>query len=169
MAVLGDTGSLFKDLTAVAALERKDLVNAALADIGIALPTQTGVHEHLMNITQSRGLAVDIVFTVTAAVVSAGDHDLVGIIAQCPVRIIQGQSRFRKAHSRALLGTTEDHVLHLGAAEGLAALLAHDPKDRIGNIRFTGTVGADNGGDVIAKADQRLIRKGLKSLHFQTF
>ena len=63
--------------------------------------------------------------------------------------------------------SAEDHVLHLCAPEGLVALLAHDPEDGVGNIGFAGAVGANDGGDIIAKADQRFIRKGLKALHFQ--
>ena len=77
------------------------------------------------------------------------------------------QGGFGKAHGGTLLGASEDHVLHLCAPEGFGALLAHDPEDGIGNIGFTRAVGANDGGDVIAKADQGLVREGLKALQFQ--
>ena len=164
VAVLGDTCRFFEDFPAVGTFQGEDLVDSALADIGIALPAQAGVHEQLMDVPQAGGLLVDVIFAITGAVVAPGDHDLVGIVSQRPVRIVQGQSGFRKAHRRTLLGAAEDHVLHLGTAQGLAALLAHDPEDGIGNIRFTGAVGADDGSDVIAEPDQRFIREGLKAL-----
>ena len=50
VAELGDTGGFFKDLTALAALGRKDLVDLALTDDGITLPAQAGVHKQLRDI-----------------------------------------------------------------------------------------------------------------------
>ena len=66
--------------------------------------------------------------------IASGDHDLVSIIGQGPVFIIQGQGRLGKAQRLALLGAAKDHIFHLGDAERLAALLAHDPEDGVGNI-----------------------------------
>ena len=164
MAVFADARGLLEDLPAVAGFQGEDLVDAALADVGVALPAQARVHEHLVDVLEPRGLLVDIKFTVAGAVIPAGDHDLIGIVGQSPVRIVQGQSGLRKAHGLALLGAAEDDILHLGTPEGLAALLTHDPEDGVRDIRFAGAVGTDDGGDVIAKADQRLIREGLEAL-----
>ena len=96
-----------------------------------------------------------------------GDHDLVCVIHQRPVGIVQRQGCFRKAHSRPLLGAAEDHILHLGTPEGLAGLFTHNPEDRVGNIRFSGAVGAHDCGDVITEPDQGFVREGLETLHFQ--
>ena len=167
VAVLADARRLLEDLPAVAGFQGEDLVDAALADVTVALPAQARVHEQLMDVLQAGGLLVDIKFTVAGAVVPAGDHDLVGIIGQRPVGVVQSQGGLGKAHGLALLGAAEDDILHLGAPEGLAALLAHDPEDGVRDIRFAGAVGTDDGGDVIAKADQGLIREGLKALYFQ--
>ena len=169
VTVLGNTGGFLKDLTAVAALAGQNLVNTALTDVRIAFAAQTGIHKHFMDIAQTGRLPVNVIFAVTAAVVPAGDHDLVSIIGQRTVRIIQRQRCFRKTNRCALLGAAEDHILHFGAAKSLGALLAHDPKDRIGDIGFTGAVGTHDGSDIISEADNGLIRKGFESLHFQTF
>ena len=122
-----------------------------------------------MDIPQSGRLAVDIVFAVTAAVIPAGDHHFIGFIGKSTIRIIQCQGSFRKAHCTALLGAAENHIFHLGAAEGLGALLTHDPQKGIGNIGFTGAVGANNGSDITVKAHQRFIGEGLEALDFQRF
>ena len=87
-----------------------------------------------MDITQAGRLLIDVVLRVTGAVVTAGDHHLVGIIRKRPVGIVQRQSGFGEANGRPLLGAAEDHVFHFGTAEGLGALFAHDPEDRVGDI-----------------------------------
>ena len=122
-----------------------------------------------MDITQTGRLAVYVILTVTAAVIATGDHNLVCIVRQRAVCIIQGQGGFRKTHGSTLLSAAKDHVLHLGATKSLCALLTHDPQDSIRNIRFTGTVGTHDGGDIITEADQCFIREGLKALYFQRF
>ena len=169
VAVFGDARRFLKDFPAVVALDGENFVDASLADVGVALPAETCVHEQLVDVLEPGGLAVDVVFAVAAAVIPAGDHHLVGIIGKRPVGVVQGQGSLREAHGAPLLGAAEDHVLHLGAPEGFGALLAHDPENGIGNIRFAGAVGADDGGDVVAEPNQRLIREGLKALQFQRF
>ena len=169
MAVFGDTGCLLKDLTAVRTFPGQNLVNTALTDVGIALTAQAGIHKQLVDIPQSGRLAVNIVFAVTAAIIPPGDHNLISVIGKGTVSIVQRQCCLGKAHRRTLLGAAKDHVLHFRATEGLGGLLTHNPQNGVGNIGFAGTVGADDGGNVIAKADQCLIREGLKALNFQTF
>ena len=167
VAVFGDTGSLLKDLPAVTAFQGENLVNAALADVGIALPAQARVHQQLVNIPQTGRLTVDIVFPIAGAIIAAGNHHLIGVIGQGPVGVVQGQGRLREAQLGALGGAAEDHILHFRAPEGLSALFAHYPKNGIGNIGFSGAVGTHNGRNIVAKADHRLIREGLKALQFQ--
>ena len=167
VAVLADACGLLEDLTAVAGFQGEDLVDPALADVTVTLTAQARVHEQLMDILQAGRLLVDVKFTVAGAVVAPGDHHLIGVIGQRPIQILQSQCRLGKAHGLAKLGAAEDDVLHFRAAQGLAALLAHDPEDGVRNIRFAGAVGADDGGDVIAEPDQGLIREGLEALYFQ--
>ena len=167
VAVFGDAGGFLEDLPAVAAFQGEDFVDPALTDIAVALPPKAGVHEHLVDVPQAGGLLIDVIFAVPGAVVAPGDHHLVGIVGQRPVGVVQRQGRLGEAHGGALLGAAEDHVFHFGAPEGFGALFAHDPQNGVGNIRFSGAVGADDGGNVVAEPDQRLVREGLKALQFQ--
>ena len=50
VAVFGDTGRFLENFAAVGRFEREDLVDAALADVGIALAAKTGVHEQLVDV-----------------------------------------------------------------------------------------------------------------------
>ena len=169
VTVLGNTGSFFKNFTAVSALQRQNFINSALADIGIAFFAQTGVHKHFVDVTQTGRLAVDIVFTITAAVIPTRNHNLVGIVRQSAIGIVQDQSCLGKANGSSFLRTAKDHVLHLRATESLGALLTHNPQNSIGNIGFTGAVGANDGSNIVAKTNQCFIGEGLKALHLQRF
>ena len=169
VAVLGNARCLLENLPAVAAFQSQNLIDSALTDVGIALLAQAGIHEHLVDVLQPGGLAVDIILAVSGAVVPAGNHHLVCIIGQRPVGVVQGQGGFRKAHGTALLGSPKNHVLHLGAPEGLAALLAQYPQYGIGDIGFSGAVGAYDGGDIVSETNQGLVREGLEALDFQRF
>ena len=79
VAVFGDTGGFFENFAAVGAFQGEDLVDPALADVGVALPAEAGIHKQLVDIPQAGGLLVDVKFALARAVVAAGDHDLPGI------------------------------------------------------------------------------------------
>ena len=85
VAVFGDARRLLKDLPPVSGFQGQYLINAALADVGVALPAQARIHQQLIDVFQPGGLAVDIVFAVAGAVIPPGDHHLVGIVGQGPV------------------------------------------------------------------------------------
>ena len=76
VAVARDAGRFLKDLAALVALAGNDLGDATLPDDRVPVAAEAGVHEQLVDIAQAAGLAVDIIFALSAAVIAAGDHDL---------------------------------------------------------------------------------------------
>ncbi len=76
VAEFGNACGLFKDLAAVGRFEGENLVDAALPDVGIALPAKTGVHEQLIDVLETGKLLVDIIFALSGAEIAAGNHDL---------------------------------------------------------------------------------------------
>ena len=88
MAVFGDTGSLFKNFAAVGRFLREDLVDSALADVGVTFSSKAGIHEKLVDIAQTRRLLVDVVLAFARTVVPAGDHDLWRFDGKRPVLIV---------------------------------------------------------------------------------
>ena len=170
MAVLADTRRLLKDLAALAAFYGQDLVDLALSDDGIALAAHAGVHEQLVHVLEPHGLLIDVILRLAAAVVAAGDRYLRLVAGRKNVlRIVDDQRHLCEAHLVPRLRTSEDHILHLGAAELAAVLLAHDPADGVGDVGFAGAVGPHDGGDVLAEVQHRLIGKRLEPLNFQRF
>ena len=162
-----DARRLLEDFAPVGALGGYDLGDSALADNGIAVPAEAGVHQQGVEILEAHALAVYIIFALPAAVVAAGEHDLVIVEIEDASGVVQDQRDLRVAQGAALFGAAEDDILHLAAAQGLGALLAHDPEDGIGDVRFARAVGPDDGGDVLFKAQARLVREGLEALNFE--
>ena len=162
VTVLGNTRRLFKDLPSVRGLGGKDLVNAALTNIAVALFAQARIHKQLIDIPEPSRLAIDIIFTVAGAIVAPGDHHLGRFQPEDVRRIVQYQRHLRKAYLWPFQGAAKDDVLHLAAPERLGAHFSHDPANGIGNIGFAAAVGAYNGGDIAAKGHDGLIRKGFE-------
>ena len=164
MTVAGDARCFLKDAPALGALGGQDFINLALADDGVALSPQAGVHEQLVDVPEAAGAAVDIVLAVPAAVEPAGDHDLLLLQGEAVLSVVQHQGHLGVAHGLALLGACEDHVLHLAAPQSLGGLLPHDPTDGVGDIRFSAPVGADHGGDGLVEGEPGLLGEGLEAL-----
>ncbi len=74
---------------------------------------------------------------------------------------------FGHAERLAVVGAVEDAVFHLGAAEGLGALLAEHPADGVGDVALAAAVRADDGGHARLEFELGLVRKALESDHFQ--
>ena len=167
MAEFGDAGGFLENFAAVGRFEGEDLVDAALADVGIALSAKTGVHEQLVDVLEAGKLLVDIVFALAGAEIAAGDHDLGRLNAKAGVGIVKHERRLGVADGGALGRAAEDHVLHLRTAQRAGALLAKHPADGVGNIRFSAAVRPDDGGTVAAELQKRLVREGLEALDLQ--
>ena len=132
VAEFGDTGGLFKNLPALAAFGREDLIDLALANDGVALLAHAGVQEQFRHILEPDRLAVDVVLTFPAAVIPAGHRHLRLLHGGKDMsRIVQNQRHLGKPHRGPLLRAAKDDVLHLGAPQSLGALLAHDPADGV--------------------------------------
>ena len=78
--------------------------------------------------------------------------------------VVQDEGHLGIPRLAALSSAAEDHILHLPSPQGPGGLLPHDPADGVGNIGFSRPVGPDDGGDVLAEGQDRLVRKGFEPL-----
>ena len=96
-----------------------------------------------------------------------------GIVLVCTVvnlGINQRQRDLGHASWLAIPRTGEDHVFHARAAQGFCRLLAKNPRDGIGNVRFAAAVWADNGGDALTmKLEFGAVAKRLESENLKSF
>ena len=151
MAESGYTRSLFKNLTTVGAFDGKYLVNAALADDGVTFPTQTSIHKQLIDVTQTAGTAVDIVFTFARTVIPTCDCNFDLLHREDVCGVIDHQCYLSKLHTFTLSRAVKDNILHLGATQRAGRLLAHYPTNGICNIGFSGAVRPDDRSNIGAK------------------
>ena len=134
MAVAGNACCLLKDLPTVGRLDGEDLVNPPLADDGITLPAQAGVHKQFVDILQPDGAPVDIVFALSGAVVPPGDHHLRFLHVEEVGGVVQHQGHLGVPRLLALGGAAENHVLHLAPPQRPGGLLPHHPADGVGDV-----------------------------------
>src|SRR6185437_14162523 len=71
----GNAGGLFDDGAAVVRLGAEQLANALLADDGVALGTEAGAHEDVLNVAQPAELAVQQIFAFAGAEETPGDDN----------------------------------------------------------------------------------------------
>ena len=171
MAVLGNARRVLKDATALVALARDDLGDLTLTDDRVTVASDTRVHKELVDVAQTYGLAVDIIFTLARTVVTAGDRDLVvGTVKSAEeIGIVEGHRDLGIAHRSAAVSTAENDILHLGSADALRGHLAKHPTHCVGDIRFSASVGSDDDRRSSLKGQLGLVGKGLKALQFQGF
>ena len=169
VAVLGDARRLLEDLPALGTAAGDDLRDASLSDDRIAVPSQAGIHEQLIDILETHRSAAQTVLALTRTVEFASDGDLIAVHRQQTVRVVQHQIDHGTALGFALGSTAEDHIFHTAAPEGLGGLFSEHPAHGVHNIALAAAVGAYHSGDPLVKGELHLVGKGLEALDLQRF
>ena len=164
-----DTGRLIKEFSPLLRLAVQDLFDLPLTDQGIAFLADTRVVKKLLDITHPAGSPVDQIFTLAGAVQTPGHGDFLIGNRKRVVRIVHGDCHIGIAHGLPGLRSGKYNVLHGSAAQGLGALLAEYPADRIRDIALPRPVRAHHACYSVMKLEQNLVRKGFEALYFKTF
>ena len=164
-----DARRFFKHLAAILTFIGQDIVDTTLADIGIAVLAHAGIVEKLLDILESAGGFIEIVFAVAVAVQPAGDGHLGKLGFQRAILVVKHQRNLGVGQLFALFGAVEDDVLHAAAAQLTGVLLAQHPLDRVADIAFARSIGADDAGDAAVKDHLGALREGLEAVNFQLF
>ena len=69
----------------------------------------------------------------------------------------------------ARIAAVADDVFHLLAAKTLGALLAHHPRDGVGDVALAAPVGADNRRHALVEGELRAIGERFESVNLKTF
>ena len=133
-AELDDAGGLLKDLAAILGFAGQDLINAALADDGVALLADAGIAEQINDVAQTAGRTVEEVLALAVAVDAAGHHDLRVLHGELAVLVIEDQRHFAVGQRLTLLGAVEDDVRHGRTAQRLRTLLTQHPAHCVADI-----------------------------------
>ena len=149
--VLGDAGSLLDEGTALLGAALQNGIELTLADDGMRILAQTRVVQNILNVHQAARARVDEVLALARAIHAAGDGNLVKVDGQHMVRVVEHQRDLGHAYRLASRRAREDDVFHGLAAQLLGALLAQDPQNRVGNVRFSRAVRPDDNGQTRLK------------------
>ena len=166
---LHDADRLIEEVTTLLRLTGEDLVDLALSDDGVAVLTDTGIVEKLVDVLQTTLGAVQHVLGLARAVETTGNCHLVVVDIQDTVGIIEGDRHEGGALRAAKLRAGEDDVLHGASTQLLHLLLTEYPAYRVGDVRLTGAVRADDARDALTEIQDRLVRKGLEALNLNRF
>ena len=166
---LHDADGLIEEVTTLLRLTGEDLVDLALSDDGVAVLTDTGIVEKLVDVLQTTLRAVQHVLRLARAVETTGNRHLVVIDIQDAVRIIEGDRHEGRALRAAKLRAGEDDILHGASTQLLHLLLTEYPAHRVGDVRFSRAVRADDARDALTEIQDGLVRKGLEALNLNRF
>ena len=165
VAVLADAGGLLKNFPALTAFDRDDFLDSALSDDGIAIPSQTGIHQQLGDVPQANRRFVDSILAFSRTVELSGNGDIIRIDRKLAVGVVDGQRDAGKAGRLAVVGPQKDDILHLLSAQISCGLFSQHPPHRIGDVAFSAAVWSHNSGHSLAEHQLGSVGKGLKALN----
>src|SRR6185436_13344638 len=79
------------------------------------------------------------------------------------------QTDLSRSRRFSCVAAIEQNVFHFFAAHALGALLAHHPRDGIGDVALAAAVRPDDGGDALVEGKFRTIGKRFKTVDFYAF
>ncbi len=120
-----------------------------------------------MDVAQPTGDAVDEVLPLPGAEDAAGDGHLSEIERQYAVGVVEGQRDLRHPRPATARAAREDHVPGAGRPQGLHALRAQGPQDRVGEIALPAAVRPHDAGDTRAEFEGGAFGESLEARELQ--
>ena len=162
----GDARRLFEQDAPLARLGVDDGADAALADEGRRMRAGRGIGKQQLHVARAHLAAVDAIVRSGAALDTAHDlkfGKLVIGLGRVAIRVFEGERHLGDIARRPVAGAAEDHIVHLAAAHALGRVLAHRPTQRLDEIRFAATVGADDAGHADIDDELGGVDEGLEA------
>ncbi len=142
--VLQDPGGFLDDGATVLGSGIENGAQLALAHDHVLLTSHPGVRQHLLDVEEAAGLAVDGVLALAGPEERAGDRDL-GQPAREPTRaVVDGERHLGPPQLRPVGGAGEDDVLHLRRAHRARSLCAEHPGHGVDHVGLPTAVRADH-------------------------
>ena len=146
----GDAGRVLEDAAARLRLCRDDLADLALADERRRARPGRGVGEQQLHVAGPHLAAVDAVGRALLALDAARDVELRRVVERrrrLALLVVDREVHFRGVARRPVRRAGEDHVVHAGGAHALVRGLAHDPAQRLDEVRLAAAVRPDDAGE----------------------
>ena len=162
----GDAGGLLEQRAALLGPGGDEGGDAALAHHGRGARAAAEIGKQGLDVARAGLLAVDAEGAAAAALDAAADRELGGLVEGGGERRLagfEGQRHLGEVAGRAGGGAGEDHVLHLAAADGAGARLAHHEAQRIDDVRLAASVRPDDAGQARPDLDHGRLGEALEA------
>jgi hypothetical protein len=144
-------------------LRRKNLLDAPLSDDGVELGAEPDLGEQLDHVEPAYPSAVDQVLAFPAAVEATHDRKLREVDRPFSVLVVEEELDLGVAGSRAARDAGKEHVVRLLRSKVARAQAAGGPDDRVGDVRLSRAVRADDDGHPGLEPDLDRIRERLEA------
>ncbi len=145
-----NAGRLFQHAPALLGLGLDDLADAALMHQRRRARAGRGVGEQDMHVAGAHLAAVDAIGRALLALDAARDVErlvLVELGRRLACAVVDLDRDLGIVAAGPVVGAGEDHVVHVGGAQGLVRGLAHHPAQRLDQVRLAAAVRPDHAGE----------------------
>ena len=157
-----DPGRLLDEEAAVEGLRGEDVGQALLLHQRVGLGVDARPQEEVVDVLQAADLLVEEVLGLPVPVEAPAHRDLAP--GQRHVAVVgEGQEGLGQPERPPRAGPVEDDVFHAMTAEGLGALLAEGPAQRVGDVRLPAAVRPDDRRDARKDLHLRPVGEGLEA------
>ena len=165
-----DPRRLFQHTAAAARLGVDQFGNLPLPHQRRRMRAGRGIKEQHLHILGPHFLAIGAVGRPGIAGDAAADFQQIRVVeprGRQPVGIVDAERDLGKVARAPRGGAGEDHILHLAAAHGGGAILAHHPAQRLEQIGFSAAVRPDDPGQAISDHQLCRIDKAFEAVQSQ--
>ena len=147
LLVFGNPGSFFQKQPQLFGFGLDDAADSALANDGVSARPQAGAQKHVLHVTATHRLVVDVVAGGAITREHALDGDFNKLSPLSPgavIGVVEHQLDAGAACGLAGGGAVENHVLHRLATQFRGLGFAQHPAYRIHDVGFAAAVGSDH-------------------------
>ena len=145
----GNAGGLLEHAPALLRLGLDDLADAALVHQGGRACAGRGIGEQNLHVAGAHLAAIDAIGRAGITLDPARHIEgimLVELGRRLARAVVDLDRDLGVVAPRPLIGAGEDHVVHVGGAQGLVRGLAHHPAQRLDQVGLAAAVGSDHAG-----------------------
>ncbi|MEZ5905700.1 MAG: hypothetical protein R3C69_11565 [Geminicoccaceae bacterium] len=170
-----DAGRLLEQATALLGLGLDDEADLTLADDGRALRPGARIGEEELDVAGAHLAAVQAEERAGAPADAPADLQLLGVrqdvdggFARGLRRPLQPERHLGEVEGGAHRRAAEDDVIHLAAAQPPGRALAHDPAQRLDDVRLAAAVRPDDAGQAVPDIQLGRIAERLEAADAET-
>ncbi len=162
----GNAGGFFQHAAALLGLRLDDLADAALVHQGRRAGAGRGVGEQELDVAGAHLAAVDAIERALVALDPPRDFEVllaVELGRRAAVAVVDRHRHLGGVARRPAVVAGEDDVIHVDGAHGLVRGLAHDPAQRLDQVRLAAAVRPDHAGQPRLDQEVGSLDEGLEA------